>query len=205
MKINICWSSLSASNHHFTAKFCTSPFLSSSSLKSIFTTFLSESSSSFMLSFCNSVIKSFVAINRKSLSFEVIYTNKTIRYRRLWSQPNSEKRKAPAHLLEKIRYLIGYTSHFDRFFSLFDTTNVLLQKIERTNLILWKTDWETFDRIMEIENSTNEFSDRAPTRIKKAGWPFNYLLNMQIFIRSFTYFYEVLYILQKKIYKQQEK
>lgn len=49
--------------YHFTAKFCTSPFLSSSNFKIIFTTFLSLSSSSLIESFCSSVIKSLVAIN----------------------------------------------------------------------------------------------------------------------------------------------
>lgn len=58
--------------YHFTARFCTSPFLSSNNFNNILTTFLSESSSSLMLSFCNSVIKSFVAINLKSLSLDVI-------------------------------------------------------------------------------------------------------------------------------------
>lgn len=59
-------------SHHFTARFCTSPFLSSSNFNSIFTTFRSESSSSFILSFCSSVIRSFVAMNLKSLSLDVI-------------------------------------------------------------------------------------------------------------------------------------
>ena len=49
--------------YHLTAKFCTSPFLSSSNFKIIFTTFLSLSSSSLIESFCSSVIKSLVAIN----------------------------------------------------------------------------------------------------------------------------------------------
>lgn len=49
--------------YHFTARFCTSPFLSSSSLSSIVTTFLSLSSSSLMLSFCSSSIRSLVAMN----------------------------------------------------------------------------------------------------------------------------------------------
>lgn len=41
-------------------------------------TFLSLSSSSFIESFCNSVIKSLVAMNRKSLSLEVIYNINSI-------------------------------------------------------------------------------------------------------------------------------
>lgn len=49
--------------YHFTARFCTSPFLSSSSLSSMVTTFLSLSSSSLMLSFCSSSIRSLVAMN----------------------------------------------------------------------------------------------------------------------------------------------
>lgn len=73
--IHLIFSWYSGWTHHLTAKFCTSPFLSSSRRNSIFTTFLSESSSSLMLSFCNSVIKSFVAMNLKSLSLDVICQN----------------------------------------------------------------------------------------------------------------------------------
>ena len=88
--------------YHFTARFCTSPFLSSSNFKSICTTFegkreqyyrnycpslsalkkkvqkialltfLSLSSSNLMESFWSSAIRSFVAINLKSLSLDVI-------------------------------------------------------------------------------------------------------------------------------------
>lgn len=49
--------------HHLTARFCTSPFLSSRSLRSIFTTLRSLSSSSWMESFCSSDIRSLVAMN----------------------------------------------------------------------------------------------------------------------------------------------
>lgn len=52
-------------SYHLTARFCTSPFLSSSNFKSIFTTFFSLSSSSFIESFCSSIIRSLVAINLK--------------------------------------------------------------------------------------------------------------------------------------------
>ena len=52
-----------SSAHHLTAKFCTSPFLSSNNFSSIFITFRSLSSSSLMESFCSSIIKSLVAIN----------------------------------------------------------------------------------------------------------------------------------------------
>lgn len=52
-----------AKTHHLTAKFCTSPFLSSRSLSSIFTTLRSLSSSSWMESFCSSDIRSLVAMN----------------------------------------------------------------------------------------------------------------------------------------------
>lgn len=50
-------------SHHLTARFCTSPFLSSSSLRIILTTFRSLSSSSLIESFCSSDIRSLVAIN----------------------------------------------------------------------------------------------------------------------------------------------
>lgn len=53
-------------SYHLTARFCTSPFLSSSNFKSIFTTFFSLSSSSFIESFCSSIIRSLVAINLKA-------------------------------------------------------------------------------------------------------------------------------------------
>ena len=58
--------------HHLTAKFCTSPFLSSTSLSTLCTTFFSLSSSSLMESFCSSVIRSLVAMKRKSLSTDPI-------------------------------------------------------------------------------------------------------------------------------------
>ena len=59
--------------HHLTARFWTSPFLSSTRRRTLCTTFRSLSSSSLMESFCSSVIKSFVAMKRKSLSTEDIY------------------------------------------------------------------------------------------------------------------------------------
>lgn len=52
-----------ADAHHLTARFCTSPFLSSRSLSSIFTTLRSLSSSSWMESFCSSDMRSLVAMN----------------------------------------------------------------------------------------------------------------------------------------------
>lgn len=52
-----------ADTYHLTARFCTSPFLSSRSLSSIFTTLRSLSSSSWMESFCSSDIRSLVAMN----------------------------------------------------------------------------------------------------------------------------------------------
>lgn len=58
-------------SYHLTARFCTSPFLSSSSFRSIFTTFFSLSSSSFMESFCSSIIRSLVAINLQEHVAEV--------------------------------------------------------------------------------------------------------------------------------------
>lgn len=68
------------STYHFTARFCTSPFLSSTSRSTLCTTFLSESSSSLMESFWSSVIRSLVAMKRKSLSTEPIWRNETLCY-----------------------------------------------------------------------------------------------------------------------------
>ena len=59
--------------YHFTARFWTSPFLSSTSLRTLWTTFFSLSSSSLMESLCSSVIRSLVAMKRKSLSTEPIW------------------------------------------------------------------------------------------------------------------------------------
>ena len=63
-------------SHHFTARFCTSPFLSSTSFNTPWTTLRSLSSSSLIESFCSSVIRSLVAMNRKSLSTEFIWGGK---------------------------------------------------------------------------------------------------------------------------------
>ena len=57
---------------HLTARFCNSPFLSSSNLRSIRTTLLYLLSSRLMESSRNSVIRLLVAMNLKSLSVDVI-------------------------------------------------------------------------------------------------------------------------------------
>ena len=87
------WMPCSWYTDHLTAKFWTSPFLSSTNLRILWTTciktmelicvnffsswsyftFRSLSSSNLMESFCSSTIKSFVAINRKSLSMDIIW------------------------------------------------------------------------------------------------------------------------------------
>ena len=119
--------------YHLTAKFWTSPFLSSSNFKSIRTTLRSDSSSNFMVSFWSSLIKSLVAINRKSLSEEVIWKRKGLL---VWIM---------------LIGLIWMTSTFSRRWAIWKETPPLMMTRWFQRLLL-KMEWETKQTVKLQEN-----------------------------------------------------